>query len=162
MRGAGDQHSAENSPWGNSWWPGKTGWVVLTSLYRRRLFYTCVWALLTPPTFNGIIWDFCPNHKMAVASTREYTLGMFPKCWLRIHSDSLLITRSIVHAALRKGVHIFTQANSRVRLLRSLDVLMEQHCHSKEWCGTTPINPLPQWKVALMRGSMDSEGHHGT
>lgn len=52
---------------------------------------------------------------MAVASTREYTLGMFPGCWLRIHSDSLEITRSTVHATLWEGVHIFTQANSRVR-----------------------------------------------
>lgn len=63
MRGAGDQHSAENSSWGNSWWPWKTGQVIFTSLYRGLLFYTCVWALLTPPTFNGIIWDFffCPQ-----------------------------------------------------------------------------------------------------
>lgn len=55
MRGAGDQHTAENSPWGNSSWPWKTGWVIVTSRY---IFYTCVWALLTPTTFNGIIWDF--------------------------------------------------------------------------------------------------------
>lgn len=139
MRGAGDQHSAENSPWGNSWWPWKTGWVVLTSLYRRLLFYTCVWALLTPPTFKGIIWEFCPNHKMAVASTREHTLGTFPKCWLRIHSDSLEITRSTVHATLREGVHIFTSGKFKGQVVEvtghangsalPLKGVMQDHTH---------------------------------
>lgn len=96
MRGAGDQHSAEKSPWGNSWWPWKTGQVIFTSLYRGLLFYTCVWALLTPPTFNGIIWDFLsPITKWLWPVPGNTHEGCSPKFWLRIHSDNLEITRSM-------------------------------------------------------------------
>lgn len=75
--------------------------------------YTCVLALLTPPTFNGIIWDPpSPNH----STGGQYREGCFLHSVWEYTVTYFEITRSTVHASLWTVCTFLTQANSRIRL----------------------------------------------